>query len=129
MLPAQRGIGWNWQVKGIPCDSEARFSKWEFVGRKAFWAGFFYLQSVVALIMLGFGVALREHFGPERKVETTIAGAIVGWAGAIWVWDRLNCAYSLVAAFSGAVGMTGTWEWPPLMGPLKDAWSMRQMWR
>ncbi|KAK4494433.1 hypothetical protein PRZ48_014731 [Zasmidium cellare] len=128
MLPAQRGIGWNWQVKGIPRDEEARLGKWEFVGRKVFWMVFFYLQSVVALTALGFGVALREHFEPEERVESFIAGAIVGWAGAIWVWDRLNCAYSVAAALSVAVGMTGTWEWPPLMGPLKEAWSVRQMW-
>ncbi|KAF2165963.1 hypothetical protein M409DRAFT_23691 [Zasmidium cellare ATCC 36951] len=128
MLPAQRGIGWNWQVKGIPHDSEGRLSRWEFVGRKTFWAVFFYLQSVVPLTVLGFGVAFREHFRPEQRVDSAVAGAIVGWAGAIWVWDRLNCAYSLAAAFSVAVGMTETWEWPPLMGPLKDAWSVRQMW-
>lgn len=129
MLPAQRGIGWNWQVKGIPADSEAALPKWQYVRRKAAWAIFYYLQSVVALTALGFGVALREQSDPDQKARTAVAGAIIGWTGAIWVWDRLNCAYSLAAAFAVALGMTGTWEWPPLMGPLSDAWSVRQMWR
>lgn len=129
MLPAQRGIGWNWQVKGIPTDSEAALPKWHYVRSKAIWVIFYYLQSTVALTALGFGIGLRERCTPDQKIESLVAGATVGWVGAIWVWDRLNCAYSLAAAFSVALGMTGTWEWPPLMGPLRDAWSVRQMWR
>lgn len=129
MLPAQRGIGWNWQVKGVPADVDAKLPKWNYVGKQAVWSVIYYAQSVVTMTMLGFGMFLREHARPEKTFERTAANTVVGWAGAIWVWDRLCCAYCLAAALGVAVGLSDTWEWPPLMGRLGDAWSVRQMWR
>ncbi|KAF2814356.1 uncharacterized protein BDZ99DRAFT_380904 [Mytilinidion resinicola] len=128
MLPAQRGIGWNWQVKGVPADSNAKLPRWQYVGWQIRWTVFYYAQSVGALTALGLGCALRAQVGPDEHVKRAVANAIVGWSGATWVWDRLNCAYRLAAALGVATGTTETWEWPPLMGPLKDAWSVRQMW-
>ena len=32
MLPVHRGIGWNWQVKGIPADPDAKLPRWRYVG-------------------------------------------------------------------------------------------------
>ena len=129
MLPAQRGIGWNWQVKGVPSDPLAKIPRWHFVRRQIWLALFFYAQSIGALAAVGFGYALRAQLEPDRRVGRAIAGVVMGWSGAVWVWDRLSCAYSLAAALGVASGITGTWEWPPLMGALKDAWSVRQMWR
>lgn len=129
MLPAQRGIGWNWQVKGVPADTNAQLPRWQYVGWQIWWVVFYYAQSVGALTALGLGCALRAQVGPDEQVKRVAANAIVGWSGAVWVWDRLNCAYGLAASLGVATGATGTWEWPPLMGSLKDAWSVRQMWR
>lgn len=129
MLPAQRGIGWTWQVKGVPVDSNAKLPRWQYVRWQLWWTVFYYVQSVGALTMLGLGCALRAQAGPDEHVKRFIVNAIVGWSGAIWVWDRLNCAYRLAATLGVVTGITGTWEWPPLMGSLKDAWSVREMWR
>lgn len=128
MLPAQRGIGWNWQVKSVPADPQAKLSRWRYVGLQIWWVVFYYAQSVGALSALGLGCALRAKVGRDEHVTIAIANAVVGWSGAVWVWDRLNCAYSLAAALGVATKVTGTWEWPPLMGSLKDAYSVRQMW-
>jgi hypothetical protein len=31
MIPSHRGIGWNWQVKGVSPDSRVNLSKWAYV--------------------------------------------------------------------------------------------------
>jgi hypothetical protein len=129
MLPAQRGVGWSWQVKGIPVDPDAKLPRWRYVSVQLWWTVFYYLQSVGALAALGLGCAWRAQSGPDDHVKRAAANAVVGWSGAVWVWDRLNCAYKLAAVLGVTTGATGTWEWPPLMGPLQDAWSVRQMWR
>jgi hypothetical protein len=129
MLPAHRGIGWNWQVKGVPEDHSSKLSKWTYVRVHVWWAVFYYVQSVVMLIVLGCASALQEKVPFDDYWKVIAVDAIVGWSGAVWVWDRLNCAYSTAATLAVALNLTETWEWPPLMGPLKDTWSVRQMWR
>jgi hypothetical protein len=127
MLPAQRG--WNWQVKGVPIDPYAKLPRWQYIGLQLWWVVFYYVQSMGMLTGLGLGCALKAQVRPDELLKTIVVNAIVGWSGAVWVWDRLNCAYRLAAALGVATGATEIWEWPPLMGPLKDAWSVRQMWR
>ncbi|GFN12541.1 hypothetical protein AtubIFM55763_003202 [Aspergillus tubingensis] len=128
MLPVHRGIGWNWQVKGVPADPHAKLPRWQYVGWQMWWVVFYYVQSMGTLAGLGLGCALRAQIRSDELLKTVVVNAIVGWLGAVWIWDRLNCAYRLAAALGVATGATETWEWPPLMGPLKDAWSVRQMW-
>lgn len=64
----------------------------------------------------------RIHSHPWVLV---LLDAVIGWSGAIWVWDRLNCFYSLAAVVSIFIGNCGTWEWPLLVGSVEDAWSVR----
>ena len=116
-------------MKGVPANPDAKLPKWQYVARQLWWVMFYYAQSVGALTVLGFGYALREQAGLNERAKSIFANAVVSWSGAVWVWDRLNCAYSFAAALGVATGITGTWEWPPLMGSLKHAWSVRQMWR
>jgi hypothetical protein len=84
--------------------------------------------SVAMLVILGFSSKIQNEYRSEHW-QSVVLDSVVGWSGAIWIWDRLTCFYSLAAAFSVAVGLCETWEWPPLMGQLSDAWSVRQMWR
>jgi hypothetical protein len=129
MLPSHRGIGWNWQVKGVPLDPYAELPKWRYVRVQMYWSAFAYLRSAVMLVVMGFSVALQEHRRQMGSLEYHITNAAIGWSGATWVWDRLNCFYCLAAAVSVALGICDTWEWPPLTGDIRDAWSVRQMWR
>ena len=135
MTAPHRGIGWNWQVKGVPFNPYEGYGKWKSVAVQVGWAVFYYVQSIVMLVVLGWSVAMRDEIesgfwtgAGELNLEVFTFNAIIGWAGAIWVWDRLCCAYSMVAALSVAIGMYDTWEWPPLMGSIDDAWTVRQMW-
>lgn len=116
-------------MKGVPTDPDSKLPWEKCVLKQIWWTGFYYAQSVVALMMLGFGYAFKEQVEPEEQMTRCLANAIVGWSGAVWVWARLCCAYCLASALSIVVGITETWEWPPLMGSLRDALSVRQMWR
>jgi len=129
MIPSHRGIGWNWQVKGVPSDPNAKLSKWKYVRKHTQRIALTYFRSVAMLVIMGLSSTMQNKLGNEKSWESIFLDVIIGWSGAIWVWDRLNCFYSLLAALSVAIGLCETWEWPPLTGLLKDAWSVRQMWR
>ncbi|KAF2489059.1 hypothetical protein BU16DRAFT_544479 [Lophium mytilinum] len=128
MIPAHRGIGWNWQVKGVPSDPNAKLSKMMYVRAHLQHVIFTYLRSVAMLVIMGFCSAVQKEYRPGQDWVSSALDAMIGWSGAIWVWDRLNCFYSAAAALSVAIGVCERWEWPPLTGQIRDAWSVRQMW-
>jgi len=128
MVPSHRGIGWNWQVKGVLDDPYEDLSKRAFVGRHIQKMMIAYLRSMAMLMLLGWGSAAEVRLSFEARPYHRMVDALIGWSGAIWVWDRLNFAYSFIAAVSVGSGVCETWQWPPLMGKLRDAWSVRQVW-
>ena len=128
MLPSHRGIGWNWQVKSVPDDPYQGLSKRVFVRRHVHKMMITYLRSMAMLVLLGWGSAAEVWLPSEARPYHVMVDALIGWSGAIWVWERLNFAYSFMAAGSVACGVCETWQWPPLMGKLRDAWSVRQVW-
>jgi hypothetical protein len=135
MIAPQRGVGWNWEVKGVPSHPYINLGKWKFVAVHLGWTGWYYMLSLVMLAILGWSSAMREEMEDgfrtlqgELNYEVFTFNAVIGWSGAIWVWCRLCCAYSMATVLSVSVGVFETWEWPPLMGSLDDAWSVRQMW-
>ncbi|KAF2095138.1 hypothetical protein NA57DRAFT_79623 [Rhizodiscina lignyota] len=99
MIPSHRGIGWNWQVKGVPPDPNARLPKWTYVRTHLQRVVLTYLRSVAMLVILGFGSTIQGEWHTSQAWVPAILNAVIGWSGAIWVWDRLNCFYSLAAAF------------------------------
>jgi hypothetical protein len=128
MVPSHRGIGWNWQVKGVPDDPYKCLPKWAFVRTHICKASIAYAQSLGMLVLLAWGSTAEARLSSEACLHRLIINMLIGWSGAIWVWGRLNGFYSSIAAVSVAVGVCETWQWPPLMGNLRDAWSVRQVW-
>ncbi|KAF8855219.1 hypothetical protein BDZ45DRAFT_715851 [Acephala macrosclerotiorum] len=127
MIPCHRGIGWNWQVKSVPPNPDLSLAKWTYVRKHLQVVIMTYLRSTAMLVLLGFCFRLQKDsdFGLSGEIMLNTA---ISWTGAIWIWDRLSGFYSLTAALSVATGLCEIWEWPPLMGKLSDAWSVRQMW-
>ena len=128
MVPSHRGMGWNWQVKGVPDDPYEGLSKRAFVGKHIQKMIIAYLRSMAMLVLLGWGSAAEARQSSEARPYHRMVDALIGWYGASWVWDRLNFAYSFMAAVFVGSGVCETWQWPPLMGKLRDAWSVRQVW-
>lgn len=127
MIPSHRGVGWDWQVRYIPENSDADLPKWRYVRRQLRKTISAYMYSTIMLVILGFASALEEVLA-EHVVQRFVANAIIGWAGAFWVLNRMLCFYNFSAAVSVALGVYEQWQWPPLVGSLGDAWSVSQMW-
>ncbi|KAJ8110786.1 hypothetical protein OPT61_g6458 [Boeremia exigua] len=125
MVPSHRGIGWNWQIKNIPLDPNLDLSKRDWIIRQAKSAVLAYLQSIAMLVMLGFTSSLQQT---TRTLAMPFLNALIGWSGAIWIYSRLTCFYSTSSALTVALGFYEIWQLPPLMGSVRDAWSVRQFW-
>lgn len=136
MMPSHRGIGWRWQVKNIPRNVDEGLPKSNFVLRHLRRAVVSYCRSTLMLVILGISTSIEKYVRYDHKNldrgppwgTFTVLDAVTGVAGATWVWNRVCCFYSLVAALSVAIGICEKCQWPPLMGNLKDAWSVGQTW-
>lgn len=128
MVPMQRGVGWNWGVKDLPETAGVELPKWAYVGDRFCSAVEAYVYSTMLLVVLGFASALEAEVVSGNAVLRLVANAVIGWAGAFWILNRLRCYYSFCAAVSVALGVYEQWQWPPLVGRLGDAWSVAQLW-
>lgn len=63
VVPSHRGIGWNWQVKGVPDDPMKDATKQEFLRGHAMKVSVSYLRSVCMLILLGWASAIEKRLG------------------------------------------------------------------
>lgn len=128
MVPGQRGVGWSWGVGNVPIDGDAGLEKWSYVRRKVWRAGRAYVWSVCMLGVMGGASAVEKDDRWEESVGKFLVNAVIGWAGALWILGRLQCFYSVCAAVSVAVGLCEKWQWPPLVGSVRDAWSVGRVW-
>jgi hypothetical protein len=131
MVPSHRGIGWNWQINNIPDDGKGQLSRWRWISYQAAKAVLAYMASVCMLVVMGLASVLER---PEDRAptfsaaQTFVLDAVIGLAGAIWIYCRLQTFYSSASAVTVALGVYERWQLPPLMGNLRDAWSVRQFW-
>lgn len=128
MVPSHRGIGWSWQVKNVHPGPDQSLHGTAYMRKHLMIAVCAYARSMSMLVLLGWSSTIQRRLPSDRSILYYILNSLIGWSGAIWVWDRLNCFYSIMAAISVALGVCENWQWPPLMGHLQDAWSVRQMW-
>lgn len=127
MVPSHRGVGWNWQIKNIPVDEKAHLPRGRWIANQAVKAAVAYLSSLGLLAVLGFASALERQEG-HGVLTSRLVDAVIGWAGAIWIYCRLCSFYCSASAVTVAIGVYEVWQLPPLMGHLRDAWSVRQFW-
>lgn len=127
MVPSHRGIGWDWQIKDVPKDPDAELSHKRWVAHQGVKAALAYLGSLGMLVLLGYATML-EKIGSVSPFERFWMDAVIGWTGAIWIYLRLSSFYSFAAAVTVALGVYEMWQLPPLMGNVRDAWSVRQFW-
>ncbi len=122
-----RGIGWNVQVKGVPVHHAANSSRFEFVRQIAFFSARCWVYKLLCVAGIGFATSI--HAESESPVLRPCTSILIGWLGGAWAMNGINWLYSTAAALTVALGIYQPWEWPPLFGPLSEAWSVRQMWR
>ena len=127
LVSNMRGIGWNWQVKGVPQPADPNPSRSNFVLKQLMLATLSWNYKMLCRYFTGAATAVKLY--TDSTIAHYICDVVIGWCGASWAYNGLNCYYRLCTAVSVAVGLCEQWEWPPLFGPLSDAWSVRQLWR
>ena len=127
LVTNMRGVGWNWQVKGVPEHSNSGLRRFDFVVKYLILAGRSWIYKIMCHYLIG--IATAGQFYTNNAIILRVCDVLIGWAGASWAYHGLNSVYRLGAALSVAIRLCEPWEWPPLFGSLSDAWSVRQMWR
>jgi hypothetical protein len=125
--PLGRGIGWNWQVKGVPSHCYDKMSRGQFAVYHLLLAAKSILYKCFCLYLLGLNASVKA--ASHNAAVQMLCHVLVGWSGAFWAVNGINTMYRAVAASTVAVGLCDPWQWPPMFGSLQDAWSVRQMWR
>ncbi|RMZ77833.1 hypothetical protein DV737_g4174, partial [Chaetothyriales sp. CBS 132003] len=140
LLAVTRGIGWDWQVPGIPkCKPElsrAQFlfaSLWRYI---AMYAGLYLVSLISEEILDGFS---RIHHASLRNVLLALSTnpvpmaifIVLGWAMTIYShFGLLTLPISMICVGLG-VGPPAWREpgaWLPNFGSLDEAYSIRRFW-
>lgn len=124
-----RGIGWSWKVKNVPQHPDGELPPWRFVQVQLFKVAYHFVFKQIILHLLG----ISQYFHAVTNSTTSpflhqIALISVGWCTAVYVWHNLQFTNQAAAAVTVFLGICSPWEWPPIVGPLSEAWSVRQMW-
>ncbi|KAH8807191.1 hypothetical protein F5884DRAFT_879942 [Xylogone sp. PMI_703] len=126
-----RGIGWNWRVKGTPLGVPYGYSRIKFVLESVCQA---LISSLV--IDLSIEVLARSPYGnPDKStwpdlftMDLAQRTAIV-WHVGIAAAHGVQFSYSTFAAVTVATGLCRPEQWPSVHTSwLREAWSVRQMW-
>ena len=122
-----RGIGWNFQVKGVPLHSDKKLTRRDFAIKYLALSVRSWIYKSILQYVLGFarGAQAETSSCPIHNGFEILEG----YAGAFWGCVGLMQFYQLGAAVSVGIGLCEPWEWPPFFGSIENAWSVRQMWR
>ncbi|KAI1408538.1 membrane bound O-acyl transferase family-domain-containing protein [Hypoxylon sp. FL1857] len=121
-----RGIGWNWQVKNVPPHPGANQLRLEFVWKRI--VEFVWRTALKAFAVYIIGLCQAVQPPVTSPVISWLLDAVVGWCGAVWSWHTIGAAHAAGGAITVLLGICEPWEWPPVLGALGDAWSVRQAW-
>jgi len=124
-----RGIGWSWEVKNVPDHPDGGLPKWRFIRSQLFKAAYYFVSKGIILHLLGILQYCHAITNPATSpVLHQVAMISVGWCTTVYVWHSLQFTNQAAAAVTVFLGICSPWEWPPIVGPLSEAWSVRQMW-
>lgn len=123
-----RGIGWNWQVKGVPAHPGASQPRSRFVFERAVEVARRSALKALAVYGIGFCAAVRPS-AATSPLSDFLLDAAVSWCGAIWSFNTIGVSHAAAGAVTVLLGICEPWEWPPVFDALGKAWSVRQLWR
>ncbi|KAH9889203.1 membrane bound O-acyl transferase family-domain-containing protein [Xylariomycetidae sp. FL2044] len=126
LVTSLRGVGWNWQVKGVPKHPAPNQSRLGFVATSAGAALKYRLLFVAAVYGLGFCRAMKAE--AATSAQRHVLDVIIAWCGGCWAWNGIAWVHAVIAGITVAMGVCEPSQWPPILGSLTDAWSVRQMW-
>ncbi|KAI0010928.1 hypothetical protein F4779DRAFT_260529 [Xylariaceae sp. FL0662B] len=128
LATTNRGIGWDWQVKGVPAHPEPDATRLRFVGKRVLdFARHVALKSL-AVYGIGFCQTVQPAVVQTSPWTAHLLGVIENWCGAVWGWNTIGLAYAAGAAITVLLGIYEPWQWPPMLNSVTMAWSVRRIW-
>ena len=139
LFAVTRGIGWNWQVRGIPkagTAPKAKFLRSQMVRWIAMYAGLWLVSAASQQILEGFP-QVRGHHTKGTLAQYTSNTVFLylfimsGWAITIYSHFAVMILPLSVICVGLNVGPEDWQEpdsWPPNFGSMKDAYSIRRFW-
>ncbi|KAI1337101.1 membrane bound O-acyl transferase family-domain-containing protein [Xylariaceae sp. FL0016] len=122
-----RGIGWDWQVKGVPAHPEATsLPRWKWLEMQALRVVRHLILRAIALYTLGFCRVLQASSTSAQVIK--LYDVAIAWSGAMWLYQSILILGSAGGFMTVSRGVDEPWQWPSMLGPLTEAWSVRQMW-
>lgn len=122
-----RGIGWGWQVKGVPAHPNAEQSRFRFVVGKAVEVVWRTALKGAAVYVLGFCRVVAQASG-TAPLTGWLLDSVACWCVVVWSFNTIGAANAAGAAVTVLLGVCEPWAWPPVFGDLGTAWSVRQAW-
>ncbi|KAK6511095.1 hypothetical protein TWF481_000017 [Arthrobotrys musiformis] len=126
-----RGIPWNWRAKNVP-PQPPYASRWDYLVKNvpvvfAYGCVLDVLWKMRVLFnftkyhggLEGYGSSASQGVGP---MVVNSVFAIVS----MYVTTVFN--YQMMAVVAIAIGISGPEDWPPILGPVREAYSLRNFW-
>ncbi|KAH6702910.1 hypothetical protein BKA61DRAFT_704299 [Leptodontidium sp. MPI-SDFR-AT-0119] len=121
-----RGIGWNWEVGGIP-------------HREPQSAGYFLFRTLLRIFGSYFAWDICKYaMGSFSCVQSTNRGSffneplinqiILTWLHQLEAFCFINLPYQIGALLTVAAGLQNPSDWPPLFGSLSDGYLVSRAW-
>ncbi|KAK6345798.1 hypothetical protein TWF730_010141 [Orbilia blumenaviensis] len=126
-----RGIPWNWRVRNVPSQPPYA-SRWDYLFKNV--PMFFVYGCVLDILwkmrvwfdftkyngsLEGYGSSASHGLGP--MIWNSVFGLV-----SMYVTTVFN--YQMMALATVAVGISGPEDWPPVLGPVEEAYSLRRFW-
>lgn len=137
LITAARGVGWNWQVSGIP--PSRSYTQWSFVWERFYKTAitFFGIAMTAAgsrLILDGDRILGSSHLAillPILRSSLFVRLFITaGWLTV--VYGHIVLPENLLAIACVGLGIGGRWAhpsyWPPAFGSIEEAYTLRRCW-
>ncbi|KAL7952664.1 membrane bound O-acyl transferase family domain-containing protein [Trichoderma compactum] len=138
MIFSQRGVGWNWQVGGVPRPDYT--TRWGFVANRVFRS--LYTMFLVHMVSVLADVILAiDQSGGEGTISSGLAAVLrhplflrayvtAGWL--IVVYGHVALPENAISIVTVATGVFGRWSdpklWPPMFNKMSEAYTLRRYW-
>jgi hypothetical protein len=139
MILSQRGVGWNWQVGGVPRPDCT--TRWGFVANRVFRAlCTMFLVHMVSVLADVITLALDqgESVGTMSSGLAAVlrhplflrAYVTAGWL--MVVYGHVALPDNVISIVTVGTGLFGTWsdprQWPPMFNKMSEAYTLRRYW-
>ncbi|KAI1486993.1 hypothetical protein F5X96DRAFT_681564 [Biscogniauxia mediterranea] len=122
-----RGVGWDWEVKGIIENHDAKLTRAQFLTKRFVCLVYHFIMQDLAVYGVEFCWTIQPTLEPGSFALSACRFAIC-WFGGMTLYQGFGIWDNGVSAMTVLLGLCETWEWPPILGTLESSWSVRQFW-